>query len=115
MIEEQASIELSILSQKDDENFYAYYRRTETLLIRISGRDQVSYNGKNTLILNNAEQHILKGTIIKFGFGLKISKLCLYMIEYRADPMRNLYRAFKKAGAYLDVLNAKAKMQKELK
>ena len=114
MTEEQASTELSILSQKEDENLYAYYRRTEALLIGISGRDRVSHNGENAIILNNAEQHILKDTIAKFGFGLRVPELRLHMIEYRADPMRSLYGAFKKAEAYLDVLNAKAEMQKEL-
>ncbi len=112
--EEQASTELSTLSQKKDEDIYTYYRRTETLLIGISGRDQVTHNGENSIILNNAKQHILKDTIAKFGFGLKISELCLHMIEYKADPMRSLYGAFKKAEIYLDVSNAKAQMQKEL-
>ncbi len=36
------------------------------------------------------------------------------MIEYRVHPIRSFYGAFKKAEAYLDVLNAKAEMQKEL-
>lgn len=75
----------------------------------------MTHNGENVIILNNAKHHILKDTIAKFDFGLKIPKLRLYMIEYRADPMRSLYGAFKKAEAYLDVLvNAKAQMQKEL-
>ena len=112
--EEQASIKLSILSQKKDKNLYAYYRRTEALLTRIFERDQESQNRKNAIILNNAEQHILKNTIAKFDFGFRVLKLCLHMIEYRTDPIRSLYEAFKKAEAYLDVLNGKAKMQKEL-
>ena len=114
MTEEQASTELSILLQKEDENLYAYYRRTEALLIRISRRDRVSHNRENAIILNNAKQHILKDTIAKFSFGLRIPELCLHMIEYRADPMHSLYEAFKKAEAYLDILNTKAEMQKEL-
>lgn len=114
MTEEQASKELSTLSQKEDEDLYAYYRRTENLLIGISGRDRVTDNGENTITLNKAEQYILKDTIAKFGFGLKIPELRLHMIKYRADPNRNLYGAFKKAEVYLDVLNAKAQMQKEL-
>ena len=74
----------------------------------------MTHNGENAIILNNAEQHILKDTIAKFGFGLKIPKLCLYMIEYRANPMRSLYKLFKKVKTYFDVLNAKAQMQKKL-
>ena len=112
--EKQANTKLSTLSQKEDEDLHAYYRRTETLLIGISGKDRVTHNGENAIILNNAEQHILKDTIAKFGFGLKIPELCLHMIEYRADPIRSLYGAFKKAKVYLDVLNAKAQMQKKL-
>ncbi len=65
--------------------------------------------------MNNEGQHILKDIIAKFGFGLKIPELCLHMIEYKANPMRSLYGAFKKAEVYLDVLNTKAQMQKELK
>lgn len=37
------------------------------------------------------------------------------MIEYRTDPMHNLYRTFKKAETYLDILNTKFKIKKELK
>ena len=85
------------------------------MYIRISENDRVTYNRENTIILNNAEQHILKDTIAEFGFGFKILKLCLYIIEYRANPMYNPYRAFKKAKAYFGVLNAKVQMQKEFK
>ena len=114
MTEEQASKELLNLSPKINKDFYIYYRQTETLLIRNSGRDWVISNGENWIILNNKEQHILKNTIAKFGFGLKILKLRLHMIKYRADLMCSLYGAFKKAEVYLDILNVKAQMQKEL-
>lgn len=80
----------------------------------ISGRDKVNHNGENSIILIKAEQYVLKDTIAKFGFGLKISELRFSMIKYRADLMRDLYGAFKKAELYLDMLNAKAQMQKEL-
>lgn len=53
--EEQASIELSNLSQKKDEDLYAYYCQIKTLLIRISEKDQVTYNRENTIIWNNIE------------------------------------------------------------
>ena len=110
MIEEQASTELTTLLQKEDEDLYIYYYRTETLLIGISRRDQVTHNGENTVILNKTEQHIFKDTIAKFGFGLKISELRLHMIKYRADPNHSLYGAFKKVEAYFDILNAKAQI-----
>lgn len=86
----------------------------ENFYIRIARKNWVTYNGENTIILNRVEQHILKNTIAKFGFRLKIPKLRPHMIEYRADPNHSLYRAFKKAETYLDVLNVKAEMQKEL-
>ena len=108
MTEEKASTELSTLLQKKEDVFYTYYRQTETLLIEIFRKNRVTHNGKNWIILNNAVQHILKDTIAKFGFSLKISKLHLHMIEYRADPIRNVSEGFKKAKAYLDVLNIKA-------
>ena len=114
MTEEQANTELLILSQKEDQDLYTYYCQTKTLFIGILGKDQVTHNRENTIFLNNAEQYILKDIIAKFGFGLKIPELCLNMIEYKANPMRSLYGAFKKAKAYLDVLNAKAQIQKEL-
>lgn len=108
MTEEQASTELSTLSQKENEDFHSYYRRTETFFIGISGKDQVTHNGANTITLNRAKQYILKDTITKFIFSLKTLDLCLHMIEYRAEPTRNLFGAFKKAKAYIDMLNAKA-------
>ena len=108
MTEEQASTQLLTLSQKEDEDLHAYYQRTKTLFIKILEKDRVTHNGENAIILNNAEQNILKDTIAKFGFSLKILELCLHIIEYRANLMRGLYGAFKKAEAYLDILNAKA-------
>lgn len=70
----------------------------------------MTHNRENAVILNNVEQYILKDTVIKFSFGLKILVFYLYMIEYRANLMRSLYGVFKKARAYLDVLNAKTQM-----
>lgn len=67
-------------------------------------------NQKNPIVLNNAEQYIFKDTITKFGFNLKIPKLCLHIIEYRADALSNLYGAFKKAKIYFNVLNARSQM-----
>ena len=110
MTEEQASTELTTLSQKEDENLYIYYCQIETLLIGISGRDRVTYDGENTVLLNKVEQHILKDTIAKFGFGLKIPELHLHMIKYRANLNRSLYGIFKKAETYLDLLNTKAQI-----
>ena len=51
----------------------------------------MTHNGENAIILNNAEQHILKDNIAKFGFVLKVPKLCLYMIDYRTNIMLSLY------------------------
>lgn len=80
------------------------------MLIGTFGRDQVSYNRKNSVIFNNTEQYILKNTIINFGFNLKIPKFYLYIIEYKADLMYCFYRVFKKAETYLDILNVKVKI-----
>lgn len=103
-MEEQASAKLLTLSQKENKDLYAYYYCTETLLIGISGKNQVTHNGENAIILNNTEQHILKDIITKFGFGLKISELCLNMIEYKANPIHSFYNVFKKAEAYLNII-----------
>ena len=70
IIKEQANIKLSTLSQKKDEDFHLYYYLIETLLIGILGKDQLTYNKENAIMLNSAEQHISKNTIAKFGFGL---------------------------------------------
>ena len=112
--EERASTELSSLTQKEDEDLYTYYRRTEVLLTGIAGRDRVTHDGENAVILNRAEQHILKDTITKFIFGLRDLDLRLCMIEYKAQPTHGLYGTFKKTKTYIDVLNAKVQMQKEL-
>lgn len=75
----------------------------------------MTYNRGNKVILNYAQQDILKNTIAKSGFGLKIPKLRLYIIKYKADSMQNLYRGFKKVETYFDILNTKAQMQKKFK
>ena len=111
--EERASTELSSLTQKEDEDHYTYYRRIEVLLTGIAGRDRVTHDGENAVILNRAEQHILKDTITKFIFGLRDPDLRLRMIEYRVEPARSLYGAFKKAEAHILVLDAKLQMDKE--
>lgn len=67
------------------------------------------------MVLNNAKPYILQNTIAKFEFDLKISKLYLYMIEYRADLIHSLYKACKKAEIYLDIPSAKTKMYKKIK
>ena len=112
IIEEQASTKLSSLTQKKDKDFYKYYRRTEVLLTEIAGRDWVTHDGENAVILNRAKTHILKDTITKFIFGLRDLDLCLYMIEYRSELVRSLYGALKKAEAHILILNAKVQMQK---
>lgn len=74
----------------------------------------MTYNGTDTVILNRTEQHILKDTITKFIFGPKTLDLCLYIIKYRAEPTLSPFRVFKKAEAYINMLNAKTHIQKKL-
>lgn len=104
MTEKQVSIELLILSQKEDENLYIYYHWTKTQLIKISEKNQKTYNRQNLIVLNNAKQYIPQNTIAKFGFYLKISDLHLSIINYRVNLMCNFYRVFKKTKIYLNVL-----------
>lgn len=91
-----------------------YYHCTETLLIGISENDQVNQNRENAIILNNGEKHILKDTIEKFGFDIKIPELHLYMIEYMAELILTSYGVFKKAKIYLYVPNTKSQIEKKL-
>lgn len=107
IIEKQISKKLLTLFQKKDDDFYAYYHQIKNLFIRISKKDQVIYIRENIIILNNAKQYIIKDTIIKFCFGLKNPKFCLYLIQYRVNPICCFYGIFKKAEIYLDILNAK--------
>lgn len=67
----------------------------------------MTHNRENAVILNNAKQYILNNTIANFGFSLKNLKFCLYLIEYKIDLICNLYKTFKKAKIYLDILNSK--------
>lgn len=53
--EEQASTELLTLSEKKDQDLYAFYRRKETLLIGIFKSDQKTHNRENAFILNNTK------------------------------------------------------------
>lgn len=68
----------------------------------------MTHNIENGIILNNVKQLILLDTIAKFGFSLKAPEFSLHMIEYKAEPIHNFYKTFKKAKVYLDILNAKA-------
>ena len=111
--EERASTELSSLTQKKDKDLYRYYCRIEVLLTKIAGRDQVTHDGENAVILNRAKTHILKDIITKFIFGLRDLDLCLCMIKYRTEPAQNLYGAFKKTKAHILVLDTKLQMDKE--
>lgn len=66
-------------------------------------------------MLNNTKNYILKKIITKFGFGFKISEFCMYMFKYIIDLICNFYEVFKKVEVYLDKLNTKAEIQKQLK
>lgn len=77
MTEKQASTKLTTLSQKKDDDLYTYYYWTEILLIDIPGKDKVIHDGENIVIFIKGEQNILKDTIAKLGFGLKIPELHL--------------------------------------
>ena len=84
------------------------------MLTGIAGRDRITHDEKNIVILNRAEEYILKNTITKFIFGLKDPDLWLHMIEYRTKPTCSFYGAFKKIEVYIDILNTKVQMQKKL-
>ena len=99
--------------QKKDEDLYTYYYHTEVLLKKIAGRDWVTHDRENAVILNRAETHIFQNIITKFIFGLKDPDLCLYMIEYRAELAQSLYGAFKKTKAHILVFDAKLQMDKK--
>ena len=68
--DEKASAELSSLAQKKDEDLCTYYRRTEDLLKEIHGRDQVTNNSRDTIVLSPSKQQFLKDTIMKFILGI---------------------------------------------
>ena len=113
IIEEQVSIELSSLTQKEDKDLYPYYRLKEVLLTRIVRRDRVTYDGENAVILNRVEKHIFKDNITKFIFGLKDPVLHLCIIEYSADQAQRLYEILKKVQAHILILDTKLQMDKE--
>lgn len=113
--DEGASRELSSLSQKEDEDLYTYYRRTEALLRGIHGKDRVTNNGTDTIILSPLEQYLLKDTIMKYILGIRDLDLRLRIVEYPAEPVQSLYGVFKKAEICLDVLRIRAQWEEELK
>lgn len=47
---------------------------------------------------------------MKFSFGYKIFKLCLYMIEYKANLKYSFYKIFKKPKAHFNIFNAKVQI-----
>lgn len=112
---EQASSGLSSLSQKEDEDLYTYYRRTEALLRGIHGKDRVTNNGTDTIILSPPEQYLLKDTIMKYILGIRDLDLRLRIVEYRAEPIQSLCGVFKKAEICLDALRIRAQREEELK
>ena len=90
MIDEQASgAAFSSFSQREGRGLYTYYCRTEGLLKRIHGRDQVC----NTVLLSPAEKQLLKDTIMKFILGFKNLDLQIRVVEYRTNPTPSLYGA----------------------
>lgn len=110
--DEKASAELSSLAQKEDEDQYTYYRRTEGLLKRIHGRDQVTNNnGRDTIALSPSEQQLLKDTIMKFILGIRNLDLQFRVVEYRANPTPSLYGVYKQAESTLLVLHTQAQLQ----
>ena len=64
--DEKASAELSLLAQKEDEDLYTYYCWTEGLLKKIYERNQVTINGRDTIVLSPSKQQLLKDIIMKF-------------------------------------------------
>lgn len=102
--DEKANAELSNLAQKEDEDLYTYYRRTEGLLKGIHGRDQVTKSGRDTVTLSPAEQQLLKDTIMEFILGIRNLDLQFRVVEYRANPTPSLYGAYKQAESTLLVL-----------
>ena len=111
IIDEKASAELSSLAQKEDEDLYTYYRRTESLLKGIHGRDQVTNSGRDTVTLSPAEQQLLKDTIMKFILGIRNLDLQFRVVEYRANPTPSLYGAYKQVESTLLVLQTQAQLQ----
>ena len=108
--DKKTSAELSNLAQKKDEDLYTYYRRIESLLKRIYGRDQVTNSGKNTVTLSLTEQQLLKDTIIKFILGIRNLDLQFCIVEYRANPTHSLYGAYKQAESILLVLQTEIQL-----
>ena len=80
---EKASADLSSLAQKEDEDLYTYYCRTEGLLKGIYGQDQVTNNGRDIIVLNPSKQQLFKDTIIKFILGIRNLDLQFCVVEYR--------------------------------
>lgn len=110
---EQVSIALSSFTKHKDKNLYIYYYCIEVLLIGIARRDWVTHDGENAIILNKAQQHILKDTISKFIFGLRNPNLHLGMIKNRNKLAQSLYEVFKKAEAHILILDTKLQIDKE--
>ena len=59
--------------------------------------------------MNNTKKHVLKDTITKFGFGLKILKLYFHIFKYKTDSIYSLDKVIKnETKIYYNTLNAKA-------
>lgn len=99
--------------QKKDKDSYTYYCCIEILLTRIAGKNQVTYNRENIIILNKAKQHILKDTIRKFILNLRDPGFWFCIIQYKAKPVQSFYKIFKKAKVLIFVLDAKLQIDKE--
>ena len=108
--DEKASAELSSLAQKEDEDLYTYYCRTEDLLKGIHGRDQVTNNSRDAIVLSPSKQQLFKDTIMKFILGIWNLDLQFYVVEYRANPMPSFYRAYKQVKSILFVFHTQAQL-----
>ena len=108
--DKKASAELSSLAQKENKDLYIYYCWTEDLQKGIHGQDQVTNNGKNTIVLSLSEQQFLKDTIMKFILGILNFDFQFRVVEYWANPTPSLYGAYKQDNSTLLILHTQAQL-----
>lgn len=87
----KASLELSTLGQKEDNNLCKYHCQIKDLLKKIQRQDQIKNSDRNIVILRSVKQQLHSYIIKKFILAIKNLDFLLYVVKYKANPTTSLY------------------------
>lgn len=81
------------------------------MLKGIYGWDQVTNSSRNTVTISPAKQQLLKDNIMKFILEIRSLHLQFRVVKYQANPIHNLYNAYKQAKFILLLLQTQLQLK----